>query len=378
MTNAPLPAHMLAWKASSDVIRMEEIPVGDLTRTVQGFAPDKNFNAPAPKLAFDDPYEDDEDHLNKVNKYWKARDKERMQREAHYKELLDAEVKAAEWRKAEENVRAKEKAKEEAAAWEKEKEKGLEKEKTVEPVKEKEAGPSGVNKGKAREVPKTPKKSQTEVRSESEEDEDEDKPQSCIYCVKKKIPCVPQTGKKVCVACKKRKMKCEFFDKTAWAVMDGSKQVVDTVQELAGLGRHREAGQLEVIWHDHQRFMMEVETWATVDLSAADARVLQLLEWKSKGIEIPEDLEARIHAERGVIQCTLNEQLEDLTMRMDSIQKRTAWTKNGLPRLTPEVPPAAMQGTKRKGDNEGDRVEGSKKKKKKKVVETEDEESTMR
>ncbi|KIJ32030.1 hypothetical protein M422DRAFT_266265, partial [Sphaerobolus stellatus SS14] len=128
MTDTPFPAHMLAWKASSNVICMEEI-----------------------LLVFDNPYEDDEDRLNKVNKYWKARVKERLQREARYKELLDAEVKAAERRKVDEIAWAKEKAKEEAAAREKEKEKGLEKEKTVEPVKEKEAGPSGVNKGKARE-----------------------------------------------------------------------------------------------------------------------------------------------------------------------------------------------------------------------------------
>ncbi|KIJ47011.1 hypothetical protein M422DRAFT_249317 [Sphaerobolus stellatus SS14] len=302
---------------------MEEILVSDPTRTVQGFAPDKKFNAPAPKLVFDDPYEDDEDCLNKVNKYWKAHDKERLQREACYKELLDAEVKAAEQRKADEIAQAKEKAKAEAAMREKEKEKGLEKVKTVEPVKEKEVGPSG---------------SQTEVLSESEEDEDEDKLQSCIYCMKKKIPCVPQTGKKVCVACRKHKMKREFFDKTAWAVIDGSKQVVDT------------------------RFMMEVELRATVNLSASDARLLQLLELKSKGIEIPEDLETRILAEHEVIQRTLNEQLEDLTMQMDSIQKGSS---GGCTR------------DQKEGDNEGDRTEGSKKKKKKKVVETEVEESTM-
>ncbi|KIJ39575.1 hypothetical protein M422DRAFT_257627 [Sphaerobolus stellatus SS14] len=172
-------------------------------------------------------------------------------------------------------------------------------------------------------------------------------------------------------------MRCEFFDKTAWAVMDGSKQVVDAMRELVAMGRCRKTGRLEVIWHDHQRFVMEVESRATADLSAADTRLPQLLELNSKGVEIPADLEERIRAECEVIQCTLNEQLEDLTMRMDSIQKRTAWTKNGLPKLTPEVLPVAAQGTKRKGDNEGDRAEGSKKKKKKKVVETE-EESTMR
>ncbi|KIJ26423.1 hypothetical protein M422DRAFT_272467 [Sphaerobolus stellatus SS14] len=285
MTDAPFPAHMLAWKASTDVIRMEEIPVGDPSRTVQGFTPDKKFNAPAPKLMFDDPYEDDVDCLNKVNKYWKARNKEMMQREARYKGLLDAEVEAAVQRKAREDEAARLKAAEEEAAREKEKEQELEKEKDTGPVKEKEAGPSGNVKGKAKEVPRTPrkvtpKKSQPEVRSESEED-DEDKPQSCIYCVKKKIPCVSQTGKKVCVACGKRKMKCEFFDKTAWAVMDGSKQIADAMRELVGLERRREAGRLEGVWYGHQRFMMEVEQRAATDSAAADAKLLQLLELKT-------------------------------------------------------------------------------------------------
>ncbi|KIJ43076.1 hypothetical protein M422DRAFT_253567 [Sphaerobolus stellatus SS14] len=349
---------------------MEEIPAGNPSRTIQGFAPDKKFQ---------------------VNRYWKARDKERLLREACYTELLRAEVVAAERRKAEENAQAEEKAKEEAAVREKEKEKEKdkdlekatqEKEKTVEPAKEKEAGPSGNAKGKAREVPRTPrkvtpKKSQTEIRSESEGEEEEEKPQ-CIQCVKRNIPCIPQAGKKVCIACGKRKMRCEFFDKTTWAVMDGTKQVVEAMRELAGLGRRREAGRLEVIWHEHQRFVMEIETRATADLGAVDATMLQLLELKSKGVEIPVDLETRIRTEREVIQRTLKEQLEDLTARMDNIQKCTAWTKNGLLKLTPEVPPAAVQGTKRKGDNEGDRAEGSKKKKKKRVAEAEDEESTLR
>ncbi|KIJ36457.1 hypothetical protein M422DRAFT_261212 [Sphaerobolus stellatus SS14] len=271
MTDAPFPAHMLAWKASSDIIHMEEIPVSDPTRTVQGFAPDKKFNVPAPKLTFDNPYEDDEDRLNKVNKYWKARNKERLQRETHYKELLDAEVTAAERRKAEEAMQAQSKAREDEAR-EKEKEKELE--------KEKEAGLSGNAKGKARELPKTPKKatpkkSQHEVRSESEEDEDEDKPQSCIYCVKKKI-------------------------------------------------QRQEAGRLEGVWYDLQRFMMEVEQWVAVDSAAANAKLLQLLELKSKGVEIPADLEKRIHMERGLVQDTLKEHTDDLTEQMDAIQKRTA------------------------------------------------------
>ncbi|KIJ37997.1 hypothetical protein M422DRAFT_259383 [Sphaerobolus stellatus SS14] len=348
---------------------MGETPSADPRRTVRGFAPDKKFDAPAPMLAFNDPYEDDEDRLNKVKKYWRTRDKERMLREAHYKELLDAEVKATEQRKADENAQALEKAKEEAAVWEREKEKEKETaarngEKTVEP-EDNEAGPSGVT------------RSQTEVWSGSEGEEDEEKPQ-CVYYMKKKITCEPQAGKKVCVACAQRKMKCEFFNKSTWAVLDGTKQVVEAMRELAGLERRRDASQLEMIWHDHQHYIMEIEALAAADSLAADARVLQLLELKSKGIEVPEDLEKRIRAERDLVQTTYKEQLNDLTGRMDNIQKCTAWTKNGLLRQNPEVPPAAMQGTKRKGDNEGDRMEGSKKKKKKKVAEAEDEESTMR
>ncbi|KIJ25878.1 hypothetical protein M422DRAFT_273109 [Sphaerobolus stellatus SS14] len=352
MTDLELPAHMLAWKASTDMKCMEEIPVGDPRRTVRGFEPDKKFDGPAPKLSFDNPYEDKEDHLNKKSLI--------LYRCPDAGEQVAAAVK----RKAEEAAWAQSKAQDDEAR-EKEKE------------KEKEAGPSNQAKGKAREMPRTPKKitpkkSQHEVRSESEEDEDEDKPQSCIYCMRKKIQCVPQAGKKVCVACGQHKMKCEFFDKTAWAVMEGSKQMVESVWELAGLERRWDAGRLKVIWHDHQRFMIEIEQWA-----AADARVLKLLELKSKGVEIPEDLEKRICTERDLVQGTHMEQLEDLTRRMDNIQKCTAWTKNGLPRLNPEVPPVAAQGIKRKGDNEGDRMEGGKKKKKKKVVETEEEESIM-
>ncbi|KIJ42200.1 hypothetical protein M422DRAFT_254589 [Sphaerobolus stellatus SS14] len=368
MPDTPFPAHMLAWKASSDMIRMEEILVGDPTRTIQGFAPDKEFNAPASKLAFDDPYEDDEDRLNKVSKYWKGRDKERLQREARYKELLDAEVEAAVWRKAEEIMQAKEKAKEEAAT--REKEKGLEKEKAVGPVGEKETRPSGVNKGKAREVPKTPRKvtprkSQTEVQSESEEDEDEDKPQ-CIYCMKKNITCVPQVGKK-----------------TAWAVMDGSQKVADAVRELVEMEKRQKAGRLEVVWHDLRMFLIQVEQKAAVDSVAVDARVLQKLELKSKGVEIPVDIEKRIRAECNLVQKTLEENTEDLTERMDSIWKCMAWTNNGLYQFkdpTPPPappPPVAVQGTKRKNDEESCADGNKKKKKEKKVVETEKDDSTL-
>ncbi|KIJ31495.1 hypothetical protein M422DRAFT_266873 [Sphaerobolus stellatus SS14] len=395
MTNTPIPAHILAWKASTDMIRMGEILSADPRRTVRGFVPDKKFDAPAPTLAFNDPYENDEDRLNKVKKYWKVHDKERMLREACYKELLDAEVQAAKRRKAEENAWAMDKAKKEAAAREKEKEKekGLEmatreKEKTVEleKEKEKEAGPSGNAKGKAREVPRmprkvTPKKSQPEVQSESEDEGEEDEEKlRCIYCVKKNIPCVPQAGKKVCVACGKRKMKCEFFDKTAWAVMDGSKQIADSMWELVSLERRREAGRLEGVWYDLQRFLVEVEQWVAMDSAAADAKLLQLLELKSKRVDIPVDLEKWICMERGLVQDMLKEHTTDLTERMDALQKCTAWAGNGLPRINQEstpVPLAAIQGTKRKNDNEGNHAEGGKKKKKKKMVETAEGSSTL-
>ncbi|KIJ32598.1 hypothetical protein M422DRAFT_265624 [Sphaerobolus stellatus SS14] len=66
----------------------------------------------------------------------------------------------------------------------------------------------------------TPKKSKCDVHLESEEEEEEedDKLQSCIYCMKKKIPCVLQNGKK-----------------TAWAVKEGSEKIAEAVRDLTKL-----------------------------------------------------------------------------------------------------------------------------------------------
>ncbi|KIJ34522.1 hypothetical protein M422DRAFT_263286 [Sphaerobolus stellatus SS14] len=337
MTDLVLPTHMLEWKTSSEVVCMEEVPAGDPRRTVLGFQADNKFNRPAPKFSFDDPFEEEEDCLSKVARYWKACDQKRTQRESRFRELLDAEEAAASQKvQEEEAARALEKTREEEKAKEKEREKEKGKEKEKEKGKEKEAGPSGSAKGKAREVPKmpkkpTPKKSKHDVPSESEgeegegeEEDEDDSPQSCIYCVKKKIPCVPQNGKKVCVTCGQRKMRCEYFDKTTWAVMEGSKKILESVRELANLEKWREAGCLEVVWHDLRMFLIEVEQKAAADSIAADARVLQLLELKSKGVSVPEDLEKRIRAERGLVQQTLKENTEDLTERMDHIWKCTA------------------------------------------------------
>ncbi|KIJ50321.1 hypothetical protein M422DRAFT_245574 [Sphaerobolus stellatus SS14] len=93
MTDLVLPSHMLAWKTSGKVERMEDVPAGDARRTVQGFQADEKFDWPAPTFSFDDPNEE-EDHLSKVACYWKAHDQERTQRESRFCELLDAEEAA--------------------------------------------------------------------------------------------------------------------------------------------------------------------------------------------------------------------------------------------------------------------------------------------
>ncbi|KIJ54436.1 hypothetical protein M422DRAFT_240503 [Sphaerobolus stellatus SS14] len=290
MTDLNLPAYMLAWKNSGEVDHMEEVPAGNSRRTVLGFQADNKFNQPAPKFSFDDPFEEEEDHLSKVAHYWKVRNQERTQHESRFCELLDAEEAAALRKRSEdparelqkvqeeEALRVLEKTQEEERAKEKEKEKakGKEKEKEKGKEKEKEAG------------------SQREILSESEEGEGEEEdevnsPQSCIYCMKKKIP---------------------------W--------------ELANLEKRQEASRLEVVWHDLRMFLIEVEQKAAADSIVANTRVLQLLELKSKGVSVPEVVEKRIQAERSLVQQTLKENTEDLTERMDHIQKRTAWTNNGL------------------------------------------------
>ncbi|KIJ54180.1 hypothetical protein M422DRAFT_241431 [Sphaerobolus stellatus SS14] len=276
MTDLQLPARMLAWKASTDVVRMEEVPIGDPRRTVQGFVPDNKFDAPAPKLIFDDPYEEEKDRLNKVTKYWRARDQERLMRESRYRELRGAEEAAASQKRTEDAAKKLKEAQEKEAA------RDLEKEKEKEKGKEKEAGPSGSAKGKAKEVPKTPKKttpkkSKRDVRSESEEAEESEAPEesterpACVYCVQKKIKCQPLAGWKVCAACHKRKVKCEFFDKTAWAVMDGSEKIVEAVRDLTKLERRRMAGLLEKSWYDLDICALNLEQTVDRDLMEADA-----------------------------------------------------------------------------------------------------------
>ncbi|KIJ35879.1 hypothetical protein M422DRAFT_261833, partial [Sphaerobolus stellatus SS14] len=374
MTDLELPAYMLAWKSSKEVVRMEEIPADDLRRTVLGFQADDKFGRPAPKFAFDDPFEEEEDRLSKVTRYWKARDQERIQRESRYRELLDAET-AAELRKRTEEAAQKQREIEEEEKKVKEKEREQEKRKEQEKgkgkEKEKEAGLSGIAKGKAREVPKTPKKvtpkkSKRDVRSESEEEEESEESEecpACVYCVQKKIKCVPLDGRKVCAACHKRKVKCEFFDKTTWAVMDGSEKIAEAVRDMTRLERRRTASLLEKSWYDLDICALNLEQTVDRDLMEADGKVLSLLDMKSRGMEILADVEKRIMANRGSIVASYTTHMEHIFMRMNLIRKRTAWTKNDLPESTigePEAGPSSRaedSGNKRKAEESGGRAE---------------------
>ncbi|KIJ22757.1 hypothetical protein M422DRAFT_276774 [Sphaerobolus stellatus SS14] len=348
---------------------MEEVPIGDPRRTVQGFVPDNKFDVPAPKLVFDDPYEEEEDHLNKVTKYWTAYDQERpMRSQEEAAKRLEAQKKEAVW--------------------------DLEKEKEKEKGKEKEAGLSGGSKAKGKGIPKTPKKStpkksKRDVRSESKEEEESEEPEerpACVYCVQKKIKCELLDGRKVCTACHKRKVKCEFFNKTAWAVMDGSEKIVEAVRDLTKLERRRTAGLLEKSWYDLDICALNLEQTVDRDLMEADGKVLTLLDMKSRGVEIPADVEKRVMANWGSIVVSYTTHMEHIFTQMNLIWKRMAWTKNDLPESTigsgePEAGPsncAKESGNKRKAEEDEGHMERSEKKKRKKVVETEKEESTMR
>ncbi|KIJ29680.1 hypothetical protein M422DRAFT_268910, partial [Sphaerobolus stellatus SS14] len=199
--SASLPSHILAWKKSSEVVRMEQIPARDPRRTVQGFEADPLFHGPAPRIDYNDPYEQGEDCLKKVTTYWTARDASILRHEA-----------------------------EQAA-------------------KEGMAGPSG----KGKEAPKTPRRMPRKAAnvppsdSEEEKEDSDEAPPSCVECLRKRITCVPQPGKKrSCMACYKRKIRCDFLDKTAWAVLEGSKKMAESVRELAGMEKRREYFRLEL------------------------------------------------------------------------------------------------------------------------------------
>ncbi|KIJ40001.1 hypothetical protein M422DRAFT_257063 [Sphaerobolus stellatus SS14] len=363
MTDLVLPAHMLAWKTLGEVERMEDVPAGNARRTVQGFQADEKFNWPALTFSFDNPKEEEEDRgtllegsgclaeevedaaqvLKKAQEEEKAKEKEKEKEKEKGKEKEKEKGKEKEKEKGKEKEKEKGKEKKKEKGKEKEKEKGKEKKKEKGKEKEKQMGPSGSAKGKAKEVPKTPKnptpkKSKCDVHSESEEEEEEEdddnKPQSCIYCVKKKIPCVPQNGKKVCVACTRCKMRCEFFDKTTWAIMEGSEKVAEAVWEMTKLERHRTASLLEKSWYDLDICALNLEQTVDRDLMEADGKVLTLLDLKSRGVEILPEVEKRIMTNRESIVVSYTTHMEHIFTRMNLIQKRMGWTKNGLPDST--------------------------------------------
>ncbi|KIJ24079.1 hypothetical protein M422DRAFT_275237 [Sphaerobolus stellatus SS14] len=224
-----------------------------------------------------------------VRHYWQACDQERTQHESRYQELLDAEWVAASCKRAEDATQAVREAQEKAKGKEKEKEKEKGKEKEKEKGKEKEAGPSRSTKGKGKEVPKTPKKptpkkSSCEVPSESEEE---------MMMQTNPSPAYISSRRRRSHACPRTARRC----------------------------------------------LRQLEQKAAADSAAADTRVLQLLELKSKGVEIPVDLEKRVQVEHGLVQSTLKEHTEDITKWMDEIQAHMAWTKNGLPRISNDDSP---------------------------------------
>ncbi|KIJ51805.1 hypothetical protein M422DRAFT_244169 [Sphaerobolus stellatus SS14] len=285
-------SHILTWKKSSEVVRMEQIPAGDPRRTVQGFEADPLFHAPAPRIDYNDPYEQDEDRLKKVTRYWAAHDVEQEQRTRRYDELLAAEMQASILRREAEQA-----------------------------AKEGMAGPSG----KGKEAPKTPRRTPRKAAnvppsdSEVEKEDGDEAPPLCVECLRKKIACVPQPGKKR-MACYKCKIRCDFLDKTAWAVLEGSRRMAESVRKLAGMEKRREYFQLELKWYELQRYSFDLQRTGELDTAAADFGLLQMLHLKGQGLDIPEDLEERFRTERLNIEIRLRERVDAVEKSMDEVR----------------------------------------------------------
>ncbi|KIJ47561.1 hypothetical protein M422DRAFT_248550 [Sphaerobolus stellatus SS14] len=298
------PPHILAWQKSSDVVRMEEVPAGDSRRTVQGFEADPLFHGPAPRFNFNDPYEQDEDRLRK--------------RARRYDELLKAELEATE--------------------------RDL-------------AGPSGKGKGTPKTPRRTPRKAAIVPPSDSEEEKEdgEEAPPLCVECLRKRIPCVPQPGKKrSCKACHKRKIRCDFLDKTAWAVLEGSKKMAESVRELAGMEKRREYFRLELKWYELQRYSFDLQRTGELDAAAADFRLLQMLQLKGQGLDIPEDLEEQFRMERLNIEMRVRERVDAVEKNMDEVRREAAFR---LPSGEPADLPTPS-GKRKANDEEEEETEG--------------------
>ncbi|KIJ42190.1 hypothetical protein M422DRAFT_254566 [Sphaerobolus stellatus SS14] len=300
---------------------MEQIPARDPRHTVQGFDADPLFRGPVPHFDYNDPYEQDEDYLKKVTRYWAAHDLERDQRTSRYNELLAAEVEAS--------IRCRE---------------------ADQAAKESIAGPSG----KVKEVPKTPKRTPRKAANvppsdseEEKEDSDEASP-SCVECLRKKIACIHQPGKKQsCMGCYKSKIHCEFLDKMAWAVLEGSKKMAESVRELAGMEKRREYFRLELKWYELQHFSFDLQRTGELDAAVADFRLLQMLNLKSQGLDIPEDLEEQFLTERLNIEIRVREHVDTVEKSMDEIQ-----CEAGFSLLSGEPADSPTPSGKRKADDE--------------------------
>ncbi|KIJ33677.1 hypothetical protein M422DRAFT_264295 [Sphaerobolus stellatus SS14] len=285
------PSHILAWMHSSEVIQMEEIPAGDPRRMVQGFAADPLCPHPTPRFDYEDPYEQDEDHLKKVTRYWAT------------------QVEAAVQRHAAEQV-----------------------------AKDDIAGPSRSVKDKGREVPKTPRRT-------------------------------PRKAMRLLHHVWSRKVRCEFLDKTVWAVLEGSKKMAEAIRELAGMEKRREYSQLELKWYELQHFTFDLQRSGELDVAAADYRLLQMLNLKAQGLDIPADLEEQFHTEHVDIEMKVREHVEAVMQCMEEIRGNT-----GLDLLGGGPPDSLTPFGKRKAVDEEDDEEQEEKeehagrRKKRKVI----------
>ncbi|KIJ53868.1 hypothetical protein M422DRAFT_242134 [Sphaerobolus stellatus SS14] len=322
-----LPSHILAWKKSCEVVRMEQIPARDPRRTVQGFEADPLFRGPVPRIDYNDPYEQDEDCLKKVTRYWATRDLEQDQQTSRYDELLAAEMQVSILRREAEQA-----------------------------AKEGMAGPSG----KGKEVPKTPRRTPRKAAnvppsdSKEEKEDSDEAPPSCVECLRKKITCVPQPGKKrSCMACYKCKIHCDFLDKTAWAVLEGSKRMAESVRELAGMEKWREYFRLELKWYELQCYSFDLQWTGELDAAAADFRLLQMLHLKGQGLDIPEDLEERFRTERLNIKIRLRERVDAVEKSMDEVRREAGFR---LPSGEPADSPTPS-GKRKANDEEEDETQ---------------------
>ncbi|KIJ42197.1 hypothetical protein M422DRAFT_254579 [Sphaerobolus stellatus SS14] len=151
--------------------------------------------------------------------------------------------------------------------------------------KEKEKG-----KGKEKETPKKaaakkiPERSrEPDSGSDSNGEEEYEEPSMCIYCIQKKIKCESLD-------------KHKFFDKTTWAIIDGSQKISESMWELLTLEKWCAASLLQRSWYELDICALNLEWAVDQDLMEVDGRVIKLLDLKSRGVEILAELEKQVLA----------------------------------------------------------------------------------